>query len=528
MSTMVADIPVHAWQGCYDDSWRCLITDKAFAHPAKFAPGLIRRIFAHGIERGWWNKGDLVADPFGGIAGGGIMAGYCGLNWIGIELEDRFHKLGNANLAMHRPKWLALGEANCVKLIQGDSRRFAELVGQAAGVVTSPPYADSVDGRGDGIDWKKATEPTGGTRTAGRGAIADGYGAAPGQIGTLKSGDLSAVVTSPPFGIDQPCASQTRAKKDYHAFTRGDGTKRDHAMQSEGNIAALPVEGLAAVVTSPPYNKPFSQDHNGSKGGKRSTGETDTSEAGSFAVYGKSGGQIEGLPNGSVDAVVTSPPYAECVNGEHGETETAAQTVAARRTRGGSLGQSCRHGGYGVSGGQIGALKEGKVAAVVTSPPYSGTHVAGDMRVDNSKRGTGTDLCMQQGANYGETDGNIGHEQGETYWTAMSQVYRQCLIAIRPGGYMAVVVKDYVKDKARVPLCDQTLQLLMHIGFEPVERIHAMLVRETRHNNLFGGETIKRKERKSFFRRLAESKGSPRIDHEEVLVVRKPGEGGKP
>jgi hypothetical protein len=50
-----------------------------------------------------------------------------------------------------------------------------------------------------------------------------------------------------------------------------------------------------------------------------------------------------------------------------------------------------------------------------------------------------------------------------------------------------------------------------------------MLVKESSHTCLFGHEHVTRKERKSFFRRLAEKKGSPRIDWEEVIVVRKPG-----
>lgn len=42
--------------------------------------------------------------------------------------------------------------------------------------------------------------------------------------------------------------------------------------------------------------------------------------------------------------------------------------------------------------------------------------------------------------------------------------------------------------------------------------------------DMFSGQAVtKRTERKSFFRRLAESKGSPRIDYEEVIWVQKPG-----
>ena len=87
-----------------------------------------------------------------------------------------------------------------------------------------------------------------------------------------------------------------------------------------------------------------------------------------------------------------------------------------------------------------------------------------------------------------------------------------------------MILKDCVKGGKRVPLCKQTLDLLIHLGFKPLERIRAMLVKETTSEGLFGKITTK-KERKSFFRRLAEKKGSPRIDWEEVLIVRRPSMG---
>lgn len=366
------EIPVLTWHNCYDDSWRKLIVPEAFAHPAKFAPGLIRRIYVHGLNRGWWKRGDLIGDPFGGIAGGGIMAGYSWLNWIGVELEERFVKLGNQNLALHGPRWAALGEATSLTLVQGDSRRFAEIVAQTAGVVTSPPYANSVDGTPDCIDWEKADPmwKTSNKRTAGRGAISDGYGKTAGQIGALSAGDVDAIVTSPPWE-DQESALNASKVKDPEKF-------------------AAAMSRLNGV------------------GGRKGT------------------------------------------------------TPASRLAQ----------------------------------------------------------LQRQTESTYGTTSGQLGNVTGETYWQAMHQVYAQCLLAMKTGGYLCVVVKDYVKDKKRVPLCDQTLRLLEHIGFTPVCRIHAMLVKERTHVGLFGDQ-VERKERKSFFRRLAEKKGSPRIDWEEVLVVRK-------
>ena len=87
-----------------------------------------------------------------------------------------------------------------------------------------------------------------------------------------------------------------------------------------------------------------------------------------------------------------------------------------------------------------------------------------------------------------------------------------------------MVIKDFVRNKKRVPLCDQTAELLSTIGFEIPKRIQVMLVKEIQQpTDMFTGETNhKLIERKSFFRRLAEKKGSPRIDWEEVIWAVKP------
>jgi hypothetical protein len=69
-----------------------------------------------------------------------------------------------------------------------------------------------------------------------------------------------------------------------------------------------------------------------------------------------------------------------------------------------------------------------------------------------------------------------------------------------------------------------TCRLLEYLGFSLQERVRAMLVREARHGDLFAGEQIVKHERKSFFRRLAEKKGSPPIDYEEVIIAVRPQE----
>jgi hypothetical protein len=359
------------WHGCYDDGWKGMIVDEAFSHPAKMAYGLLTRIVRRMVDEGWVEAGQVVGDPFGGIGTGGIVSAYYGLHWVGVELEPRFVELAGKNFDLHRPRWENLPGCVAPRIVNGDSRRFAGLVGEAAAVVTSPPYAEAIKNEQNDSDVLSAKEARG--------------------------------------EIDQA----------------------------------------------------------------------------SFRSPG---------------------PYSQC-----------------RQKR-----------SYGTTPGQIGALKEGTLAGVVTSPPYEGTNVIDLPRgtEGNASGGIGTQFRMgnrPQGAakgsagGYGETDGQIGYTNGDTYWQAMHAVYGQMHLAMKPGAVAAIVVKDYVKAGKRVPLCDDTCTLLAHLGFDVFERTRAMLVKRDEHPSLFdGGEAVvKTTQRKSFFRRLAESKGSPPIDWEEVIWARK-------
>lgn len=189
---------VTEWHGCYDDSWNGVIVPDAFAHPAKFAPGLISRILRHMLERGYIAPGDSIVDPFGGIAAGGYWAMLLGLHYTGVELEPRFVELGQRNIA----KWqhdlrMLNGRLGTARLLQGDSRRLVEVVGGgAAGGVGSPPFQDS-DNRGAAAmpdDYFVRADG----RPFGEGpAIRALLGDTPGQLGAMPSGDYAAAVGSP-------------------------------------------------------------------------------------------------------------------------------------------------------------------------------------------------------------------------------------------------------------------------------------------------------------------------------------------
>ena len=131
------------WHNCYNEGWKGTIVDDAFQHPAKFSRALIRNIYRHALGRGWLKAGDRVVDPFGGVALGGLDAMRYGLHWTGCELEERFVKLGQANIELWNATYShAFTQWGTAKLLQGDSRELARVIARADGLVSSPPYAD--------------------------------------------------------------------------------------------------------------------------------------------------------------------------------------------------------------------------------------------------------------------------------------------------------------------------------------------------------------------------------------------------
>jgi DNA modification methylase len=166
-------------------------------------------------------------------------------------------------------------------------------------------------------------------------------------------------------------------------------------------------------------------------------------------------------------------------------------------------------------------LRPGSVDSVVSSPPYEGNRFDGGE--ESLKKKQGFSLGYTADGGYGDnTDGQLGNSIGETFWHAARLIVQQCHAILKPGGIAAWVTKDFVRNKARVPFSADWLKLCESCGFELVEWIHASLVKDLgKHADLYGDVHHKTVERKSFFRRLAEKKGSPRIDHEDVIFVRK-------
>jgi hypothetical protein len=176
---------------------------------------------------------------------------------------------------------------------------------------------------------------------------------------------------------------------------------------------------------------------------------------------------------------------------------------------------------YGTTPGQLGALREGDYAAAVSSPPYAAeqdrTRPHGGKMTDGD--GGFRNFYSMDPANLG----NPCDHSLDTFWTASRAIVAQVHAVLKPGGVAVWVVKDYVRKGERVPFAEQWRQLCEAAGFQTLHVHRAWLVEERgAQHTIFGEVETRTVQRKSFFRRLAEKNGSPRIDWETVICMRKP------
>ena len=239
------------WHGLYAESWGDDLVPEAYVHPAKYSRGLIRQIYAYLLEQGMVKAGDVVGDPFGGIAAGALDAMLLGLHWRGVELEPRFVDLGNQNIALwngrYAPHFQRWGTA---VLVQGDSRRFAEIVGGLGGVVSSPPYASGEKGHPSLGSVNKDGWGVDGRDIAARRGVNGRYGDSCGNIANMPTGDLDAAISSPPYAdtIERGDGPGARFDPEGHP-----GNPDKISSAASYGTSAGQVGRLDAAVTSPPF-----------------------------------------------------------------------------------------------------------------------------------------------------------------------------------------------------------------------------------------------------------------------------------
>jgi modification methylase len=113
------------------------------AHPAKMLPAIAQTAIGR-----YTKPGDLVLDPMCGIGTTLVEAAWLGRRGLGVEYEPRWAEVARANLAHAATQ----GASGSGAVVTGDARHLLDLVpaevrGEVALVLTSPPYGSSVHGQ---------------------------------------------------------------------------------------------------------------------------------------------------------------------------------------------------------------------------------------------------------------------------------------------------------------------------------------------------------------------------------------------
>lgn len=532
---------VDKWQRCYPSKWKGKIVDAAIAHPAKFSSVLISRIYQHMIAEGWLQAGDVVIDPFGGVALGALDAMRLGLRWRGVELEPRFAGLGNQNIALwnsrfsRMPNWS--GDA---VLIQGDSRRLIEILqsygGLAAGAASSPPYADSI-GKADksGIDWSKQADRD---TIHPHGWNGQGYSEAAGAVSSPPYAETT--ITSSENFPDHgkgPAAADLReeggsaysaagavASPPYSADGLGHAGGFNEFDAEHHLYARMQGNSYSGSVASPPYSERHSYNDDRTITAVEKLKANPDSKIGGIRIHDNAGqtpGQLGAMKGDGFDAAVASPPFRQQSGGTNEDVKLGRgdPNLIRRHAAGNAAAKA-----YGEGDGQLANMRDGDLAGAVSSPPYEAQQVAASDIKHSSIEARKEPRADGNWEGYNrQNEANLGSAAGDSFWMAARQIVDQVYALLRPGGHAVWVVKSFVKDKAIVDFPDQWRQICEAAGFQTVHEHHAMLVIPKGISHTLDGGTVEHKtEAKSFFRRLAESKGAPRIDYEVVWCMVKP------
>ncbi len=457
------------------------------------------------------------------------------------------------------------------------------LIVQADCIVSSPPYYEQQTGGGiqKSVSGKSDYPVVGGlarSKKAGRSAIGFGYGnqgQTPGQLGAMKPGKVEKVVKKDLTNSTQETIINNKKETVYEKEvemgkkeSRNRMALRDDGVESNSDRPVLQgepkvhIENNEEIQNTQKAKRPSDERQESSKlqgrqkqpivpnsdrkgqvppvqhNGK--SGDSPQKRQSLRPSAGKSGNSMQSLPHehnqkevvgskesgatdtekqcpdrlGQVSLICSSPPYAESLI-QRTKRPNTKNTVRMNEMKGNME--------YGQTKGNLGNLKSGDVDCVISSPPWENSQEGASVAGPSSGmfRGHKKEWYKSSQDKYGQTDGNIGNDKGDTFWQVAKEIVEQCYQILKPRGHAIWVVKSFVRKGKIVDFPGDWQRLCESVGFKTVCIHQAMLVKETKHQTLFGDTEVKRKERKSFFRRLAESKGSPRIDYEVVLCMGK-------
>jgi DNA modification methylase len=372
----------------------------AVAHPAKMNTWLLEFLI-----RAFTEPCDTVLDPMAGSGSTGIVAALHGRNAIQVELEKKFYEWmekAKENVEKHP----ALTPKGRIVNICGDARRLSELLTQVGfeptAAITSPPYSSTEFYYGEKSPefWQKLAETTGrkawlNPNSKTRKTIDEKEKPlSPETIGNLPLGEVSTIITSPPYADAKKggeADKERMAERWDEAFKekgetwnswgktwktpgrlRGLEALGSGYSESKENIGNLPFGEVSAIITSPPYLKSA---ESGAGVNRQREGDVKIG----CSTVGRTVTHPEAIDNtkeyGSIDAVITSPPYADGYSIREGG-QVCREYVEKRRQKlleqgKTELAENLKIYEYEARNpNNIGNLPLGNVDAVITSPPY--------------------------------------------------------------------------------------------------------------------------------------------------------------
>lgn len=195
--------------------------------------------------------------------------------------------------------------------------------------------------------------------------------------------------------------------------------------------------------------------------------------------YGDDPENIANMPQGSADAVITSPPYVGTLSPKSGGTDKDLEQLTKVLVKRGynpkqikkimngnasttSVTMSKDARGYSLDEENIGNLPKGEVDGVITSPPYEGSL---------EHRGGNQALAHDKGIMPYTTDkDNIGNMTKDTYMQAMYDLYHDAIHYTKSGGLLILITKNFAKHKRPVDLAADTIKLAEKAGWLLMDR----------------------------------------------------------
>ena len=180
----------------------------------------------------------------------------------------------------------------------------------------------------------------------------------------------------------------------------------------------------------------------------------------------------------------------------------------------------------------IGNLKDEPSLVGFTSPTYENINIT-DYTVFNGGVGESREVDINPGnaihrRPYNkENENNLGNTQGETYTSAMLNVYSEAFKAgISP---LVIITKNPTREHKLRRLDISTVEILQKAGYQILDYHRAILFKIARNETLDGSKEAETyKGRLSFFKRLSLGRGNVAAQWEDILIAVNPsGNFGK-